>query len=196
MQYSERKLGDITLDRRDVVRLTYPGVNPEGRQVVHVFEVELTLGATPAARLVETLAEPDGHVVQAAVIEPDPSQVPHSLINKRRGPELTESLLAPRLGTALVTWKVLRTGGHVFLRGAFVNARTGSLARHFNIAEWPGHSKTGDYSRIAFFYEHGEFNYFVPWIAESATGQRTLLAITITQDRNHLQDNDDPSLTD
>jgi hypothetical protein len=195
VRYSERKLGDITLERRDVVRLTYAGVNPEGRQVVHVFEVELTLGVTPVARLVTTLAEPDGHVVQAAVIEPDPSQVPHLLINKRRGPELTESFLAPRLGTALVTWKVLRTGGPVFLRGAFVNVRTRGLGPHFDIAEWPGRTKTGDYSRIAFFYEHGEFNYFVPWIAESATGQRTLLAITITQDRNHLQDNDDPSLT-
>jgi hypothetical protein len=81
----------------------------------------------------------------------------------------------------------------VFRQGSGRRGLTGRwcLGPHFDIAEWPGRTKTGDYSRIAFFYEHGEFNYFVPWIAESATGQRTLLAITITQDRNHLQDNDD-----
>jgi len=100
--------------------------------------------------------------------------------------ELSESFLAPRLGTALVTWKALRSGGPVTLRGALVDPRTGDLGRDFEIASWPGSTKTGDYSRIAFFYDRGKFNYFVPWIAESSTGQRTLLATTITEDEDRL----------
>jgi hypothetical protein len=183
VRYLEFKLDDLSIYRRDVVRVTYPGITAAGQQVVQVFEIELITGRAPAARLVTTLAAPDAHVVQAAVVEPDPSEVAHALINKRLAPFLTVSLLAPRLGTALVTWKLLRRSGPVTLQGAFVRQRTGDLGSAFDISEWPGRSKTGDYSRVAFFYADGHFNYFVPWIAEDATGQRTLMATTITPRR-------------
>jgi hypothetical protein len=183
VRYSERRRAGVTLERHDVVRISYPAINSGGLQVVHVFEVELTLGQAPKSRLVATLSAPTGHVLQAAAAEPDPSEVPHSLIEERIGPGVIETSLAHKLGTALITWKVVSTNGPVVkLQGAFFDARTGDVGPQFNIAEWAGRNKTGDYSKIAFVHAHRKFKYFVPWIAEDGTGDRALMATTITDD--------------
>ena len=168
----------------DLFRITYPANTSDGRQVIHVFEIDLTFGAPPKARFVTTLAEAGAHVLQVTVIEPDPSEVPHALITIqlcRPGPTVVETFLAPSLRTALFTWKAYPlVNKPITLRGAFVK-RTGALGEQFDIVTWPGGSKTGDYSKIAFFYSDGKLKYFVPWIAEDDTGQRTWFATSIAE---------------
>jgi hypothetical protein len=167
--------------RADLVRVIYPAIAANGKQVGEVFSVQVGTGMAPTATHIATIAEPNTDVIQIAIAGADPSQLQNPLITTTIVGGITLTRTDPTLAAALVTWKSFDPAGPVRLRGAFFDS-TGALGPAFDISEaWPSPDKTGDYSKIAFFADASGFNYFVPWIAQDASGTRTLLSTIIHQ---------------
>jgi hypothetical protein len=165
--------------RQDKVRVIYPAIASNGLQVAEVFEVSIDPAGTPSATLLTTIAEPGLDVFQVAIAEPDPSQVPNPILTTSSG-GVTVSQLNPVLGAALVTWKAFSSTGPVRLRGAYFSSVTDTLGPAFDISDsWAGTNKTGDYSKIAFYYDATGFNFWVPYVTEDASGLRTLIGTTL-----------------
>jgi hypothetical protein len=171
-------LGGTVFSRVHTVHVTYPTITA-GAQTSEVATVALPLTGAPTVTHVATISESGADVMQVAVGEADPSQVPGSLQNFDLG-FATGRRLDPSKMRTLITWKRYTVGGPLRERGAFIDQTTGALGPAFDISptSWPNSDKTGDFSKIAFFYDQG-FNFFVPWIQADSAGQFTMIAKTI-----------------
>jgi len=177
VQYASASALGVTV-RQDKVRVIYPAIDASGLQVAQVYEVTIDTTGTATASLLTTISEPGFDVVQAGIAEPDPSQVPNPILTSTIG-GVTVQTLNPALGAALVTWKAFGTGG-IRLRGAYFSSATGNLGTPFDISDtWAGTNKTGDYSKIAFYYDATGFNFWVPYVTENASGLRTLIGTSL-----------------
>jgi thrombospondin type 3 repeat protein len=178
--FIEVSLFGTVFSRVHTVRVTYPTLDVSGAQTSEVAVVSLPLTGAPTATHLTTISEVGADVMQVTVGEADPSQVPGSLETIDLGVGFVVRRLTPSLMRTLVTWKAYTLAGPLTQRGAFIDPATGAMGVAFDIsaAPWPSSNKTGDFSKVAFFYDGG-FNFFVPWIEGDGAGQFTMLSKTI-----------------
>jgi hypothetical protein len=151
------------------VRVSYPSVLVDGRQVLRVFNVSLDQNDALTSTYIQTISATGAHVVQATVVEPDVSLVPLNTNN-----------------TALVYWKEISTAGTSIAARAMLMRDDATFSPAFDVStvtatgggprSWANTTKTGDYAKGSFYFDAAtsRLNYLVPWLEIDASNTTVL----------------------
>jgi hypothetical protein len=151
-----------------VLRVIYPSLLADGRQVLNLFNVSVSAAGAVAPQFVQQISASGADVVQATLIEPDPAIAGVGTTN-----------------ASLIYWKELSRAGvtpqSARARGVLVKDDFG-FSPFFNVSTttptgttartWPNTVKTGDYAKGSFYFASAasEFRYVVNWLEVNSSG--------------------------